>query len=280
MGNLRFAAAIVFVAACGSDHGATPDAAKMIDAKMIDAKVWMDAPPPTYDFSCYQMTPGTTVAATITLSGTTGEIGQGGFTGVPDFAVNAYKVGSTASAANATSGAMGAFTLGPITTNGTAIEYVKALDGAATPTHRTTFLYPPNPIRADFNQLPVPAITQSLIDQIAPFAGGTQMDDVNGMLFVTVNDCSTTSPQGIDGATIKVQQNNADVGSVFDLGQVAPQAAGIFIVFNVPDGATTVSASYNGMNFPTHTVVAHKKPNGAGAMGTITATAVPPGPIN
>jgi hypothetical protein len=51
-------------------------------------------------------------------------------------------------------------------------------------------------------------------------------------------------------------------------------------VLNVPDGATEVSASYNGMTFPTHTVVAHKKPNGGGAMGTITATAVPPGPIN
>jgi hypothetical protein len=279
MGNLRFAAAILFVAACGNDHAQnTVDAA--VDSKMIDAKVWMDAPPPTYDFSCYMMTPGTTVDATITVTGTVGEVSQSGFSGLGAKPVTAFKVGSNtpaASAVSATTGTVGEFSLGPITTMGDAIEYIRAQDTGTT--YRTTYLYPPNPIRASFDGLPVPMIEQSLIGTLELL--GTQQNDTdNGLLFVAVNDCNIAMPTGIDGASITVKQNNQDVGDVIDLGSLLPEAAGTFIVMNVPDGDTVVGASYNGMTFPTHTVVAHKKPQGPSAMGTITATAVPPGPIN
>jgi hypothetical protein len=278
MGNLRFAAAILFVAACGNDHAQTVDA--MPDTKMVDAKVWMDAPPPTYDFSCYQKTPGTAVDAMITVTGTAGEISQGGFSGVGEVSVSAYLVNSNTAADTDTSTSTGDFTLGPITTGGDAVDYLRGLDAKTSPTYRTTYLYPPNPIRATFDGIPVPMIEQALVNQLGMFLGA-QDDTNNGMLFVAVNDCSTTMPAGIDGASITVQQNNQDVGDApFDLGTLAPQAAGTFIVLNVPDGATEVSASYDGMTFPTHTVMVHKKPNGGGSMGTITATAVPPGPIN
>ena len=291
MGNLRFAAAILFVAACGSDHGSTPDAMKMIDAKMIDAKVWMDAPPPTYDFSCYGMQPGTTVDANITITGTAGELGQGGLTGLTGYPVAAYKVGANTAALNgsATSGAMGAFTLGPIVSGGTAIAYVKASDpnlGNATtaPTYRTTYLYPPNPIRANFDGLPVPLIKDSLINSGTLGMFLQQDDSANGLLFVAVHDCNTTTPTPIDGATLKVQQNGQDVGSILDIGQAIPQAAGTFFVANVPDNTgsstTEVSASYNGMNFPVVHVTAHKKLGGNNQLGSTTVTDVPPGPIN
>ena len=281
MGNLRFAAAILFVAACGSDHANTPDAA--VDApKMIDAKVFMDAPPPTYDFSCYNATPGTTVDATITITGTVGELSQTGLTGLGGLPVSAFKVGSNTAAATGTTaatGTVGEFSLGPITSSGVAIQYVKAQDTGTT--YRTTYLYPPNPIRASFDGLPVPMIDQALVDQLGLL--GTQDDSQNGLIFIAVNDCSTTMPQAIDGASVKVTQGSSpavDVGDVIDLGQFIPEAAGTFIVMNVPDGDTEVSASYNGMNFPTHTVGAFKKPGGPNAMGTVTATAIPPGPIN
>jgi hypothetical protein len=193
MGNLRFAAAILVVAACGNDHAQnTVDAA--VDSKMIDAKVWMDAPPTTYDFSCYQATPGTTVDATITVTGTAGEISQSGFAGVADVDVSAYLVGSNTAADTDTSVAGGDFTLGPITTGGDAVEYLKGLDGKTSPTYRTTFLYPPNPLRSTFDGLPVPMIEQSLVDTLGGFIG-QQMDTNNGMLFIAVNDCSTTMPE-------------------------------------------------------------------------------------
>jgi hypothetical protein len=280
MGNFRFAAAILFVAACGNDHAQNVDAA-MPDTKMVDAKVWMDAPPPTYDFSCYMMTPGTTVDATITITGTVGELSQTGLMGLGGRTVTAYKVGANTPAGTTVSSVMagseGEFSLGPITTNGTAIEYVRAADTGTT--YRTTYLYPPNPLRSSFDGLPVPLIDQALVGQLETFLG-TQNDTDNGMLFVAVNDCSTTTPTAIDGAEVKVQQNSQDVGNVFDVGQFIPEAAGTFIVLNVPDGDTEVSASYNGMTFPTHTVAAYKKPMGPNAMGTVTVTAVPPGPIN
>jgi hypothetical protein len=103
-------------------------------------------------------------------------------------------------------------------------------------------------------------------------------------MFVVVHDCNLTTPTPIDGATLKVQQNNTDVGDILDIGQFVPQAAGTFFVANVPDNAgtstTKVSASYNGMNFPVVTVTVHKKPAGTGQIGTVTVTDVPPGPIN
>jgi hypothetical protein len=225
------------------------------------------------------MTPGTTVAATITVGGTAGELSQNGLTGVGNIDLDAYKVSSNTSAANDTSDSTGAFTLGPITTNGTAIEYIKAQDAKTTPTYRTTYLYPPNPLRADFDGTPVPLIDNTLLGQ-AMLLGYDQQDTNNGMLVITVNDCNTTMPQGIDGASLSVKQGSTDVGEVLDLGQFVSQAAGVFIVFNVPDGATDVSASYNNMTFPTHTIIAHKKPSGQNTMGTVTATAIPPGPIN
>jgi hypothetical protein len=39
-----------------------------------------------------------------------------------------------------------------------------------------------------------------------------------------------------------------------------------------------VSATYNGMTFPAHTVQVHKKTNGANGVPSITITQVRPGP--
>src|SRR6478609_9590916 len=93
MRKLRFVALSLAIAACGSDKATPSDAA--IDApKVIDAKVWNDAPPgPTYDLSCYNVTPGTTVDASITVTGQTAELGMGGSTPVGNIEVSVWKVG-------------------------------------------------------------------------------------------------------------------------------------------------------------------------------------------
>jgi hypothetical protein len=122
--------------------------------------------------------------------------------------------------------------------------------------------------------VPVPLIDQATFGQLTGFAQVTQDDTANGAMVVTVSDCSLAP---INGATLSVQQNGMDQGMVFDIGAVISQAAGIFFVFNVPDGATDLTATYNGMTFPVRTVMAHAQAD-AESPGTITATALVPGP--
>src|ERR1041385_4802563 len=154
MGNLRFAAALLFVAAWGSDHANNPDAA-MPDSKSIDAKVWMDAPPPSYDFSC-STNPAPadgSASATITLSGTVTEVDINLATQMPSImtldgaTLNACKAGATNCAGGnkfagpATSAGGGNFSLGPISTVSN-----NPIDGYIAVTHngdRNTYVFPP-----------------------------------------------------------------------------------------------------------------------------------------
>ncbi|HEY6039425.1 MAG TPA: hypothetical protein VIV58_34325, partial [Kofleriaceae bacterium] len=152
------------------------------------------------------------------------------------------------------------------------------LDGyikASLATYRTTYLYPPNKIIANLTGVPVPLISDANFTQLNGFIN--QMDANNGLLFITVTDCAN---QPISGATLTSKQGNADAGSVLDVGQLSGQAAlaGLYFVSNVPDGDTTIDASYNNMTFPSRVVAAHKKPADANAEGTMTVTVLRPGP--
>ena len=263
------------LAACGSDHGGTADAQIIVtkDAA-IDAKVWMDAPPgPTYDLSCYGATAGTNVADPITISGSTSTFSMSGQAPVGAVAVSVFKVGGATAAASTTSDAQGNFTLTNVATGGTALEHLVASKA----TYRTTYLYPSDPVRASIAGVPAIVITEQIFDLIATMgANVTQDDDVNGSLLIAVTDCSVAQPTPLEGATLSVKQGNTEVGDVFDLGAFG---AGAFFVFNVPDGATDVTVTFDNMTFPVHTVMAHKKAN-ATAPGTITATNILPGPLN
>lgn len=89
-----------------------------------------------------------------------------------------------------------------------------------------------------------------------------------------VVDCAGTA---VVGATLTAKQGTADAGTVFPVPAVAMQP-GTFFVVNVPDGNTDVSATFNGMTFQTHTVIAFKKNATDIANGSISATFVQPGP--
>lgn len=276
MGKLRLSL-VIGLAACGSNN-ATPDAHIVVVDAAPDAKVFMDAPPPTYDFSCFGMAAPTTAADPVTIAGQTGSLSQTGtLTGLNGVAVEFYKTGVAAPLATTTSATLnmtdGAFASGDLATGGTPLDgYVKASIAA----YRTTFLYPPSKVVANLANVPVPMLDSNNFDLLLQFVlMATQNDTANGVLFVPVTDCALMP---INGATLSVKQGATEVGEQHDLGMLAAQAAGTFIVLNVPDGDVTVSASYNGMDFPPHVVTAHKKPNGANAVGTITATAVRPGP--
>lgn len=272
MGKLRFVALCLAFTACGSDK-ATPVDAAIDSPRPIDAKVFMDAPPVMYNFACYGMTPGTTVGDPIVVSGSAGAVStSAGIDPLPDVAIDFYKVGSTTSAASTTSNAQGEYTSGNLT-GGVAVDYIRGALAA----HRTTYLFPPQPIRMTLpGDVPVPLVSNQLFGMVSLL---TTQDENKGALLVTVTDCSISMPKLIDGATLHVQQNNLDVGEPFDVGQFLPEAAGTFFVFNVPEGVTQVWATYDGKTFPTRTVRAFKKPAGANAEGTISVTVMPPGPV-
>lgn len=278
MGNMRAcsAFALLALAACGSDH-AKPDAQIIIPDAAIDAKVWEDAPPPSYDLSCYGGSAPTTAANPISIAGTTGTVGQGGqLTPVPNIPVDVFKTGTNTPAGTDISDNSGAFMISNIVTGGVPLDgYLRATDLGAMRIYRTSYLYPPSPITADLTGVPVTMISQQNFDFVRNIAQAQQDDANNGALLVLVVDCSMMP---IAEATITVKQNGADVGTIFGLGALLPQAAGTFFVFDVPDGGTDIVATYNNMTFPMRTVAAHKKPPGPNSMGTLTTTAVRPGP--
>jgi hypothetical protein len=278
MGKLSLTLIVVGTAACGSNNNNTVDAHIVvpIDAKPIDApKVFNDAPPVNLDFSCFGVAPPTTAPANVTLAGTTetANIQAMALVPVAGVTIDAFKAGNATSLSTVTSDANGAFTTGDLPTAGVPVDgYIRA----AKDTYRTTYLYPPAPLAASAAGVPVPILDEQTFGLLLQFVlMATQDDSTNGFLLVQITDCAAT-PAGIPGATLVVKQGGSDVGTVADFSQFSP---GTFAVTNVPDGDTTISATYNSMTFPSHVVTAHKKPATTGATGTITASVVRPGPV-
>jgi hypothetical protein len=278
MGKLSLTLIVVGTAACGSDNNNTADAhvVVQIDARPIDApKVFNDAPPATYDFSCFGVAPPTMAPANVTLAGTTetANIQTMMLEPVAGVTVDAFKTGNATSLGSVMSGVNGTFMTADLATAGAPIDgYIRASkDG-----YRTTYLYPPGPLAASAAGVPVPILDEQTFGLLVQFGlMATQDDATNGFLLVQITDCAAT-PAGIPGATLVVKQGGSDVGTVADFSQFSP---GTFAVTNVPDGDTTISATYNNMTFPAHVVTAHKKPTTTGATGTITASVVRPGPV-
>ena len=278
MGKLSLSLFALGVAACGSDNKGTADAGKtFMDAPpkvFMDAppKVFMDAPPVNYDFTCFGMPDPTTAADPVTIAGTTDEFSMNGGTPLGGVTVETYKVGNATAVDTKTSDAtLGTFTTGNLVTGGVPLDgYLKT----AKTGYRTTYLYPQKKVIANLAGVPVPMMSHATFMQLNQFVG--QTDATNGMLLITVADCAFTP---IAGATLTSKQGNTNAGSILDLGQLTGQAAldGLFIVSNVPDGDTTIGASYGTMTFPSHVVAAHKIPDNA-ADGTLTVSAVVPGP--
>ena len=275
MANVRPNLVLVLAAACGSNNGGKPvDAQIVIPDVGIDAKVWMDAPPPMYDFSCFGMNPGTTAPATIAISGTTDELTMSGATPLGGVAVTAHS--TTVLGATMSDMTTGAYTLN-VATGGMALAgYLEGDKVSATGTqYRTSFVYPPFPLTMDTMNIPLIMLSTTTFNTVAGIAGQTQNDTANGAFFVAVTDCANMP---INGATLTVKQNNMDVGHIFDLGALSSMAAGVNVVFNVPDGATTVTATFMSMTFPAHVMLAHKKNNTDVKNGSVTLTFMRPGP--
>lgn len=272
--SVLFVAALPLVA-CGGGGDSQPDAHVVIVPDAAPDAVPDAAPDaaPMYDFSCEGNSAPTATAATVTISGTAQGVTIAGTSpsvdplpgATIDFCkmdcTNASKLGTTTSAAD------GTFSSLPLPTAANNLNggYVRT----AKDTYRTSNVYPANPIQQDVANVPAVTFSNSAFATLAQFFGPSGgQDAAKGDLGLIVTDCSDMP---IAGATLTLKQMGADVAgtTVFDLSSLSPQAAGTFIVFNVPPGGTEVGATFGPHTLRAHTVRV--------VAGQTTATIIRPG---
>jgi hypothetical protein len=271
-----FVVGMLALAACGDDPAATADAS--IDAKSIDAKVFMDAPPPVFDWSCSSnTTPPTTTAAMITLSGTVQGVTVSGFSPTVAAVSGATVTACVNGAANCTmtankdgsdtSDTQGAWSIGPFTTGGTPQD--DFIQMTAT-NYRTTYTYPSAPFVAD--QANIPALTFSTSSDTNTGLGILGCNTALAIVGLAAVDCAGAPITDSANVMISIKQGGNAVNgtTVIDAGTLNAMAAGTFLVCGVPANPTTeVSATYMG-----HQLLAH---NVKTVAGDITATILVPG---
>lgn len=228
-----------------------------------DAKVFMDAPPPVYDFSCMTNPAPANgqAAANITLSGTVSEVGfdlatqMPTITAVDGASLTACKAGTTCNgptnklAGPVTSAGGGMWSLGPISTSTNPVDGYIAMTKTG---DRDTYEYPPQALIADLADVPVLTFNTTTFSLLSQYLQTGQQAG-NGNLAIAVTDCANTA---IDGATVTVKQGGTDVPNTtdIDLGTLSAMGAGVHAVFNVPPGDTEVNATYMGMTLHAHVV--------------------------
>lgn len=261
---MRNLPAVFFVAlaACGGGSDTPPaDTAPPQDtAPPPDT----DPPPPdsqVLDLGCAaNTTPPRTATAMVTISGAANGIDINGITPdvVPldeadiDVCINDCQGGNdvldSTTSAMAPCGQTGCefTTTAPIDTNSVPLDaYIKVAKTGFRPSN----IFPSEPIRADLMNVPALAMTLNAFTTLAALAGGQTAG--NGAVIAIVTDCALTPTQG---ATLTVQQNGADVGTIVDASAFAAELAGTFIVFDVPTGTTTIGASVGGTTFRAHDI--------------------------
>jgi hypothetical protein len=265
---MRNLAAVLFLAlaACGGgSDNPTPDSAPPADTLPPDTQ----PPPPdsqVLDTTCAaNTTTPTTAAATVTASGFANSLDisfAGGtptpvFEGLPEADVDTCVdncagndlLDSTTSSQLPCAQEGCVFTTGTLDTNDVPLNaYLKV----SAKGHRTTNIFPSEPIRADLANVPALAMTIGAFNALAQFLGGGQTAG-NGAILVVVTDCALTPVQT---STLTVQQKGADIpgAEIVDAGLLAAELAGTFIVFDVPPGTTTIGATVDGTAFRAHDI--------------------------
>ena len=271
----RFSSLILLapLAACSGDPvGGGPDAGSDVtdgDAAAPDAAL-----PVEPDLSCFNLpppAPPTTAVNPIVLGGRLMAFTTTGPMPVAAADIALFRPGQPVVLARTQSGSNGAFSSGAIATNGLPVHtYVKAMK----PGYRTAFFYPPAPFTTNTATLVVPTISDAAFAAVKTSLSAAQDDSKNGALLVAVADCDG---QRLPGATISVRRGMSQVGQAYDLGTLVPADAGVFLVFDVPDGKVRVSATYQGMQLPEHDVMVRSSdPECPDATGTLTSTIVKP----
>jgi hypothetical protein len=277
MGKLHacFVVAVSALAACGDDGGNAKADAGMPDSGP-DAKVFMDAPPPMFDFSCAGNAAPTTATANVTLTGDVTRISVNGitpmFNALGGATLKACRAGTNCSGQDEldmdTSMNDGSFTLGPIATTGVPLDAYISMTATNS---RPTYTYPAQPFVADQGNIPILTFDPALIANLG-LLGCTQNDTGNGIVGLAVTDCADAPITESQDITLTVKQNGAAVSgtSLIDLGTLDARAAGTFLICNVPANAGTTTTEVGGTYKTTMQLRAHNVKVVAGATtGTI-----------
>jgi hypothetical protein len=269
----KLPACLVFaLAACGSSNSKSPDAQVIVDAapdaRPIDAAV--DAPA-MVSFACSSNPAPTTANAMVSYAGTVTEFGLNGTTPTLTPLAGATVVackGNCAAGnklATATSNASGAFTDGPFATGGTPLVAYLHMTHSG---DEEIYSFPPVPVTKDVSGVPVLTFSSTLVS-LLPVLGCSQQA-ANGMVVIAATDCNDTRITDSANVTVSVKQGGSTAGDMpIDLGAQTSMAAGLFLVCNVPPGATTVGATYMGHTFLAHSVTSFA--------GTMTESMIRPG---
>ncbi|MEJ7603899.1 MAG: carboxypeptidase-like regulatory domain-containing protein [Kofleriaceae bacterium] len=261
---MRKISAILFiVAACGSDSSTKPDAPPVTP----DVAVVPDAAPDAFvrvpDLSCLGNTPPSNAPATVKLSGVASDINL--TTRMPepvkDADVGAYR--NNMKLTGATTDAQGAFTL---TVDNPSTLPIEGHIRAAKDGHRSLRLYPATPITADLANAPLLLLSDDNFEFVRRYIAMKAQDAGNGTVGLLVLDCTN---QPVEGATISVKQGDVELATPLRTWEATALQAGTYLIFDVPPGETTVTATYNGMAFLGHDIGV--------VMATTSTTAVRPG---
>jgi hypothetical protein len=264
MGKLSLTFVAVGVAACSSNNNNTVDAHIVVppDTQPIDApKVFLDAPPLNYDFTCLGNAAPTTAAASITVSGIVTQVDLQGMTPSITPLDGATLDGCKAGAANCTaagnhygtevtSAGGGLFSIGPFDTGTTPVDMYVSMTNTG---DRPGRVYPAGPLAADLPNMPVLTFTTGAFAALGGLEG--QMA-ANGTIGLLIADCTNTPIADPTNVTLSIKQNGSPVAgtTTLDASSLSAMAAGLYVVFNVPPGDTEVGATYKGMTLRAHTV--------------------------
>jgi hypothetical protein len=113
-----------------------------------------------------------------------------------------------------------------------------------------TWLYPGVPVANDLANLDLTFLTSSEVALLASLLGAPAQTSGDALLMIRAMDCEGVLLQT---PTVSVKQGGGDVGASFSLGGVAPDV-GTALIFNVPPGQISVSASTSGTSLRTNTL--------------------------
>jgi hypothetical protein len=193
-----------------------------------------------------------TATVEVTVSGRATEQTVNGSGALAAVTIQAFRnADETTPIATTTTDGFGDYSL-VIQTNGEAIDgFLKATKAG----FKETYLYPPYPLTADFDQAIVIMVTPQSFDALSTLAQGNQQEG-NGLVGCIVTDGSTP----VAGATVSsspaataYRYNDTAGTTVFPSSQAtSTHSDGVAYMFNLPPGPVTVSAMKTGLTFRSH----------------------------